>query len=193
MFLRALFGTFFISLSLSIDDLVVGVSYGLRKTLIPFKTVLMIVLGSTISMLVTMYVGNMLTSHLTGTIARLISFCLLVGLGSGAIIKVVQEIKQNKTNLNGEKAYFKWSPILSEKEAFYLGLALGVDDFAEALGLAVAGFPIIITVLLFKFSEIIAILGGTYLAAKNLSKYISSKLAFVPGITLIIVGIWQVL
>ena len=193
MFIKTLFATFVISLSLSVDDLVVGVSYGLRKTRILFKTVLMIVLGSTLSMLIAMYFGKLITSHLTGIIARIISFCLLVGLGCWAIFKVWQEIKQNKTGLTGEATFFKWSAVLNEKEAFSLGLALGVDDFAEALGLAVAGFPIIITVLLFKLSEVIAILLGAYLGAKKFSKYISSKLAFVPGITLIIVGIWQLL
>jgi putative Mn2+ efflux pump MntP len=70
---------------------------------------------------------------------------------------------------------------------------LGIDDFAEALGLAVAGFPILLTVLLFKLSEVIAIFTGDLLAEKGLSKYISGKLAWIPGITLIAVGIWQLI
>jgi putative Mn2+ efflux pump MntP len=189
MFLTTLISTFFLSLALSVDDMVVGVSYGLRKTMIPLKNLLLIVVGSTVSMYVAMLLGKFVISFLNVNTTRYLSFILLAGLGCRVMFNAWQESK--KSGLIRQTTYSKWSDPLSVWESLYLGVALGIDDFAEALGLAVAGFPIILTVFLFKLSEVIAIYSGSLLGKKELSKFINAKLAFIPGITLISVGIWQ--
>jgi putative Mn2+ efflux pump MntP len=77
-------------------------------------------------------------------------------------------------------------------EAFYLGAALGVDDFAEAIGLGVAGFPVALTVFFFKLSEVIMISAGMYLAYQGMAvNKFNERIKYIPGIILIGVGIKQ--
>ncbi|HEX3047952.1 MAG TPA: manganese efflux pump, partial [Bacillota bacterium] len=87
----------------------------------------------------------------------------------------------------------KWTKPISIWEYLYLGASLGVDDFAEAVGLAVAGFPIVLTVILLQVSEVLAMWLGSFLGDKELSKFISPKLNFIPGVTLIGIAVWQLL
>ena len=72
-------------------------------------------------------------------------------------------VNNHPLTLNGSKSVSIW-------ETYVVGLGLGVDDFAQALGLAVAGFPIVLTVILLEVAELIAILSGNYLAFKGFSK-----------------------
>ena len=45
-----------------------------------------------------------------------------------------------------------------------------LDDFAQAVGLALAGFPIVLTVILLGVAEMIALLSGNYLTFKCFRK-----------------------
>jgi putative Mn2+ efflux pump MntP len=76
-------------------------------------------------------------------------------------------------------------------QTYLVGLGLGVDDFAQALGLAVAGFPIVITVCFLEIAEVIALLGGNVLALKGFSKKINGKLNIIPGVVLLGVALYQ--
>lgn len=83
-----------------------------------------------------------------------------------------------------------WKTLVS---TFLLSLLLSVDDFAEAVGLAVAGFFIPLTVALFKISEVVAVYAGIYLGLFGLARLVTRRLVYVPGLTLLAVAAWQVL
>ena len=91
--------------------------------------------------------------------------------------------KNNPLSSNDSKS-------VSFLETYLVGLGLGVDDFAQALGLAVAGFPIVLTVRLLEVAELIMILSGNFLALKGFSKKINGRLSIIPGIVLILVAIY---
>lgn len=61
-------------------------------------------------------------------------------------------------------------------ETYFVGLGLGVDDFAQALGLSLAGFPIILTVCLLEASEVIALFSGNFLSLKGFSKKVNRSM-----------------
>jgi putative Mn2+ efflux pump MntP len=50
--------------------------------------------------------------------------------------------------------------LINFRENYLVGLGLGVDDFAQALGLSFAGFPIILTVFLLELSEMTMLLAS---------------------------------
>ncbi len=180
---------FFLSLLLSIDDFAAGVSYGLRKTTIPFKNLLFVVIGSASSLYIFMFLGKYLGSLFNDQIKTYLSFVLLAGLGCWIIFKAWQD--RNKPIHEFEHP--KWVKPISIWEYVYLGASLGIDDFAEAVGLAVAGFPIILTVILLQVSEVIAMWVGSLLGYKTLSRFVTPKLNYIPGLTLIGIAIWQLL
>jgi putative Mn2+ efflux pump MntP len=187
MFFVKFIQIFFLSILLSVDDFAAGVSYGLRKATIPLKNLMFVVIGSASSLYIFMFLGKYLSSFFNDNINKYLSFFLLAGLGCRIIFKAWRD--RNKPI--HEHEHPKWSKPISIWEYIYLGASLGIDDFAEAVGLAVAGFPIALTVILLQVSEIIAMWVGSFLGDKALSRFITPRLTVIPGLTLIGIAIWQ--
>ena len=103
---------------------------------------------------------------------------------NGLGIDNIKYVKNHPLTLNGSKSVSSW-------ETYVVGIGLGVNDFAEALGLALAGFPIVLAVILLEVAEMIALLSGNYLAFKGFSKKVSGKLVIIPGILLILIGFYE--
>lgn len=187
-FLITFFSIFILALTLSADDFSVGVAYGLFKIRITLKSLIILVLGSATSTYGAMLIGRFIFTSMPSYITTWLSSIILAIIGC-------------KMLYNGWKGKNDKSKVLKDEpkgkvsflETYIIGLGLGVDDFAQALGLSLAGFPIVLTVLLLETAEVIAILTGNYLAFKGLSKKVNGKLSIIPGVVLIFVALYQIL
>lgn len=191
-FLITFFTIFLLALTLSVDDFSVGVAYGLFKTRLPFKSLLIMILGSATSTYGIMLIGKFIFTSMPDYITDWLSAIILVGIGCKMIYNGWKEehdcsklVKEPSVSSSNSKLVNFW-------ETYLVGLGLGVDDFAQALGLAVAGFPIVITVCLLEVAEVIALLSGNLLALKGFSKKINGKLNIIPGVVLLAVALYQV-
>ena len=185
-FLRTFITIFILALTLSVDDFSVGVAYGLFKTKMSFKTLIVIVLGSATSTYGIMLLGSFIFTSLPNYITTWLSAIILGSIGC-KMLYTGWKSKDDNIELIKENAR-----LISFKENYLVGLGLGVDDFAQALGLSLAGFPIILTVFLLEISEMTMILAGNSLALKGLSKKVNGKLAIIPGIVLLLVAAYQI-
>ena len=190
-FLETFFLLFFLALTMSVDDFSVGVAYGLFKVKIPFKTLLITVLGSATSTWGVMLIGKFIFTNLPDSIVDWSSAIVLGAVGCKMLYNgwkqkddSMEYVKNHPLTLNDSKSVSIW-------ETYVVGLGLGVDDFAQALGLALAGFPIVLTVILLEVAEMIALLSGNYLAFKGFSKKVNGKLLIIPGILLILIGAYE--
>jgi len=176
-FLITLFTLFFLALTLSADDFSVGIAYGLFKTRLSLKSLMITVLGSATSTYGVMLIGKLIFTSIPNYIATWVSVIILGSIGCkmiyGALKGKDDFSKLAKSNLLPSSS----SKSVSFFETYLIGLGLGVDNFAQALGLAVAGFPIVLTVCLLELTEAIALLSGNFLALKGLSKKINGKLS----------------
>lgn len=191
-FLITFFAILGLSLTLSVDDFSVGVAYGLFKIRLSLKSLMIMVLGSATSTYGVMLIGKFIFKSMPDYVTALISAVILGIVGCRMIYNGWKEkddysklVKENHITSNSSKSVSLW-------ENYMVGIGLGVDDFAQALGLAVAGFPIVLTVILLEVSELIMILGGNYLAFKGFSKKINGRLSIIPGIVLILLALYQV-
>lgn len=189
-FVMTFFALFLLALTLSVDDFSVGVAYGLFKTKLSIKSLIIMVLGSATSTYGVMLVGKFIFTSMPDYITDWLSVIILGGVGCKMIYNgwkqkddYSEETKNNILSSNDSKS-------VTFLENYVVGLGLGVDDFAQALGLAVAGFPIVLTVLLLEVAELIMILSGNFLAIKGFSKKINGRLSIIPGIVLILVAIY---
>lgn len=191
-FLITFFTIFILAITLSVDDLSVGIAYGLFKVRLSLKLLIIMVLGSATSTYGVMLIGKFIFTSMPDYLTDWISAIILGCVG----IKMIYSGWKQKEDLS---KLVKKSPFSSDNnkpvslwETYLVGLGLGVDDFAQALGLAVAGFPIILTVCLLEFAELIMLLGGNFLAIKGFSKKINGRLSIIPGIVLILVALYGV-
>ena len=186
------FALFILALTLSVDDFSVGVSYGLFKTRLSFKSLMILVLGSATSTYGVMLVGKFIFTSMPSYITTCISVIILGTIGC----KMIYNGWKQKDEYSELAKNNPLSPDDSKQvgflETYLVGLGLGVDDFAQALGLTIAGFPIILTVCVLEVAEVIALLSGNFLALKGFSKKINGRLSMIPGIVLLLVALYQV-
>ena len=166
-FLISLFTLFVLALTLSADDFSVGAAYGLFKIKIPFKTLLITILGSATSTWGVMLIGKFIFKSMPDYITSWISAIILGIVGFKMLYdgwkkkdELVEFAKNHQLGLTDSRKVSLW-------ETYVVGLGWGVDDFAHALGLEIAGFPTVLTVILLKVAEIMAILGGKYWTFKG--------------------------
>ncbi|WP_053241670.1 manganese efflux pump [Clostridium sp. DMHC 10] len=192
-FLITFFAILGLALTLSADDFSVGVAYGLFKTRLPFKSLMIMVLGSATSTYGIMLIGKFIFTSMPDYVTDWLSAIILGAVGCKMIYDGWKERSTPAELIKTEHIYSSNLKTANFLEAYLVGVGLGVDDFAQALGLAVAGFPIILTVCLLEVAEVVALLSGNFLALKGFSKKINGKISIIPGVVLLLVALYQVL
>jgi len=207
-----LFSLLLLAFALSIDSFSVGFTYGLRKMVMPFKSVLIIACCAGFSLLLAVSIGHGLAKIFSPSITAGIGGIILIALGAGVIYqyfrpdkeKPVQ--KQEKTILNFEirslglainilkkplSADFDQSGTITGIEALALGFALSLDSFGAGIGAAMLGFsPYYLAIAVAIMSPTFVVFGikiGTFFQKFEWIQ----KFTFLPGVLLIIIGIWK--
>ncbi|MEH7491318.1 sporulation membrane protein YtaF [Neobacillus niacini] len=209
-----LFSLLLLAFALSLDSFSVGFTYGLRKMVLPLKSVLIIATCSAISLMIAVSIGHGLEKILSPDITASLGGIILIGLGAWVLYqffrpekeKDAELLEHEKLIINFEirslgiainilrkpmSADFDRSGTITGIEAFMLGFALSIDAFGAGIGAAMLGFsPLYLAASVAVMSSLFLILGiksGTFFHKFNLVQ----KLTFIPGILLIIIGIMK--
>lgn len=207
-----LFSLLILAFALSLDSFSVGFTYGLRKMVMPLKSVLIIASCSAISLMVAVSIGHGLERVLSPSITASLGGCILIGLGAWVLYqffrpeKEKEIVKHEKTIVNFEirslglainilrkpmSADFDQSGTITGIEAFMLGFALSLDSFGAGIGAAMLGFsPIYLAITVAIMSSLFVLMGIKFGSFCHKFDWVQ-KLTFLPGILLIIIGIWK--
>lgn len=85
-----------LAFAVSLDGFGVGISYGLRKIKIPFPSILIITSCSATVILISMMLGNLVSSYINLKYANILGAWILIGVGAWAIFN----LRQNKETEN---------------------------------------------------------------------------------------------
>ncbi|WP_100373729.1 sporulation membrane protein YtaF [Bacillus sp. FJAT-45037] len=201
-----------LALAVSLDSFGVGLTYGLRKMKLPFKSLLFIACCSATSILVAMAFGTMIERTLPGDVAGSIGGIILILIGAWALYQVyrpakaTEKTKEDEIILNFEIKLFGVvirilrkpmvadidnSGTITGREAILLGIALSLDAFGAGIGAALIGFPPIpMAVSVALMSALFVTLGMKSGFRFSESKVIK-KFSFIPGFLLIVLGIFS--
>lgn len=201
-----------LALAVSIDNFSVGFTYGIRKMRIPFKSIFIIACCSGLTLLVAMFFGHLIAQIFSPSFAESIGGFILILLGIWILYQFFQQDKekevltQEKNIVNVEikslgivinilrkpmSADFDNSGTITGIEAVVLGLALSLDAFGAGIGASMLGLsPIFLSIAVVIMSTSfvsLGIAGGSYFSSRGFME----KFSFVPGIILIIIGIFK--
>ncbi|MFN2747676.1 MULTISPECIES: sporulation membrane protein YtaF [Bacillus] len=201
-----------LAFAVSLDSFSVGLTYGLRKLKIPFKAILIIAFCSGAVMLTAMMIGSLLEKFLPVVVTERLGAVILMGIGAWVLYQFFRPEKEQevaiskKTLLNLElkslgivihilrtptSADIDKSGIITGMEAVLLGFALSIDAFGAGIGAAALGFsPVPMSITVAVMSSLFVFFGmksGRFLSKWNWM----DKLTFLPGILLIMIGIWK--
>ncbi|WP_423799283.1 sporulation membrane protein YtaF [Neobacillus sp. SAB-20_R2A] len=208
-----LFSLLILALALSLDSFSVGFTYGLRKMVMPFKSILIIACCSAISLMIAVSIGHGLEKVLSPSITARLGGFILIGLGAWVLYqffrpeKEKEPIEHEKTIVNFEirslglainilrkpmSADFDKSGTITGIEALMLGFALSLDAFGAGIGAAMLGFPpIYLALTVAVMSSLFVLLGIKFGSFFYRFDWVQ-KFTFIPGILLIIIGIWKI-
>jgi putative sporulation protein YtaF len=207
-----MFPLLLLAFAVSLDSFSVGFTYGLRKLKIPLASIVIIACCSAVMILVAMIVGNFLTLVLPPYIVDKLGGIILVLLGAWVLYQFFRQEQESahvvieKTLLNVEikslgivinilrkptTADLDQSGTISGVEALLLGIALSLDAFGAGIGAAILGYsPLFMCVAVAIMSSLFVFLGIN--AGHVFSRWSwMEKMAFLPGVLLIIIGIWR--
>jgi putative sporulation protein YtaF len=208
-----LFSLLILAFALSLDSFSVGFTYGLRKMAMPFKSILIIATCSAVSLLIAVSIGHGLEKVLSPGMTERIGGIILIGLGAWVLYqffrpeKEKEPIDHEKMIVNFEirslglainilkkpmSADFDRSGTITGIEAFMLGFALSLDSFGAGIGAAMLGFsPINLAISVAVMSSLFVFFGIKSGSLFHKFDWVQ-RVAFLPGILLIIIGIWKI-
>ncbi|PRS10537.1 sporulation membrane protein YtaF [Bacillus atrophaeus] len=201
-----------VALAVSLDSFSVGFTYGLRKMKIPLKAIIVIACCSGAVMFLSMLIGGFLTKFFPVYVTEKLGGLILVGIGAWVLYQFFRPRKEQdyllheKTLLNLEvkslgivihilrkptSADIDRSGTINGIEALLLGFALSIDAFGAGIGAAILGFsPITLSFAVAIMSSLFVSIG--IYAGHVLSKWSwIDKMAFLPGLLLITIGLWK--
>ncbi|WP_047981751.1 sporulation membrane protein YtaF [Ornithinibacillus contaminans] len=204
-------GLVFLVIAVSLDGFGVGVTYGMRKIVVPISALLVIMVCSGIVVLISMEVGSMLHSFLSVGIAKTIGGSILIFIGVFSLINSIRsqlKKQEEKPHPNTSPKHFQnirtvmttpdradldQSGTISIGEAILLGTALALDAFGAGIGAAILGYSSIIT------SILIALMSGMFVHYGIKMGIVLSKnkklerMNFLPPVLLITLGVFNLL
>ena len=207
------FSIILLALAVSLDSFSVGFTYGLRKMRIPFKSIAIIACCSALTLTIAMLIGHLLQQFMSPEFAGKMGGIILIILGVWVIYQFFRPEKEKdilpheKVIINLEikslglvihilkkpmSADFDKSGTITGVEAIMLGLALSLDAFGAGIGAVMLGFsPGYLALAVALLSSLLVFLGiklGSYLSQITWLQSFS----FLPGILLIIIGVWKI-
>ncbi|WP_240374638.1 sporulation membrane protein YtaF [Bacillus piscicola] len=207
--MTALFSACLLAFAVSVDSFGVGFAYGLRRLKLPVTSLLFISMCSIASVLLGSLAAIAFSGYVPEKFTDSIGGVILILIGIWTLIHVIKE--NNMTTVESsldkegmfsqvwgilktpENADMDKSGIITTKEALFLGMALSFDAFGAGIGASLLELPI------FTLAAAIAVMCAVFLTAgmkcgRKLSEYaLVQKLSYVPGVLLILLGIWNLL
>lgn len=199
----------FLAVAISLDSFSTGLAYGLRKMSIPFKSIVIIASCTAVSLVIAMFAGQVIMSVLSEVTARRIGGIILILIGMWVVYQFFRSEKEE--TLSHEKLVLKWeikslgivihilkkptradmdrSGSVTGLEALLLGTALSLDAFGAGIGAAMLGYSPFLLAGSAAIMSSIFLLSGLHIGKVLSHTYWMQKLAFIPGVLLILIGL----
>lgn len=210
-----LFSYLILAISVSIDSLGIGITYGLRDTKISKIANIILFTMSIIITSLSVIIGNKITSIFPEYVTTFIGAIFLICMGIWVIYQALKNKEEinNYHALDNEPKIYKIfieflgitiqiirDPISSDldnskkidwKEALYLGIALSIDSICVGICSSIIGytsilFPVFVASFQLVFLSMGRLLGKKIASASNIPENIWSVLS---GVLLICIGI----
>lgn len=195
-------------LVLSLDAFVASVAYGNYGIKIPFKSIMIITSICTVSLIISLLLGNFFSSILPLGLSSIISFLILLGIGiyylcESFVKKCLRRRKERNKRLklrlfdfsliidiyiDETKADIDESKKLNSKEALYLAIALSLDSLAIGFGSGLGNGNILYLVPASFVMNLLALWSGLIVGKFAMEKS-QLDLSWLTGVLLILLAV----
>lgn len=189
------------SLSSNLDNLVIGIAYGVKNIKIKTLPNFIIAVVTSIGTFLSMYVGKYISNFLPNSIANLLGAAVIMILGVyfiiQSIIKLAMNTKSKELSLKditdmveyAENSDLDKSGDINIKEALFVALGLTFNNLGTGVAASITGVNIVLTVASTFLISIFTIIVGQALGNHVLGKLLGKYAPLISGILLIVLGI----
>lgn len=199
---------FLLCLAPNLDNMAIGLAYGIRKINVPFKSNFAIALFSGIATLISSLFGKLLANNIPIHTGNIIGGSIVSLMGLYTIFGYLRNKRRTKEEHQKSIQYISniravmddpgfadrdYSGDISLKESILLGIALAVNCLGTGFGAGMTGVNVLVlTAAVIVFSLITISLG--YVIGKHYaSGFLEDKATVISGLLLIIVGVYQMM
>lgn len=198
--------------AVSLDSFTVGLTYGMRRVKIPFKSFMIIFSCTFIILLLAMGIGSVIELFISYEAAERVGGLILIVIGIWVLYQFITSNSNSKRRQSDMKiiqievkrlgliikilkkpseADFDRSGSISSIEALFLGLALSLDSFGAGIGAALIDLPPILFSIVVTVSSVFFVIAGINIGLIFRNMNWMKKLSFLPGIALILIGLFK--
>ncbi len=204
--ISVLISAFLLSFSSCLDNIVVGIAYGMKKTKIGFISNLLIAIITSFGTLVSMLFGKFIASVISVNVAQALGSAMIILIGVYFILEyfikktayqtelsvecesdnenLCDELKNSDDYCNG-----KYNQKIGIKETVLLAFALTINNLGIGISASLAGVNIIATVLLTFIISILTIIAGLSMGSNLIGRLFGKFASLVSGILMLILGV----
>lgn len=198
--LSILIPAFLLSFSACLDNVVVGIAYGMKKIKIGFLQNLIIAIVSSTGTLLSMMFGQLLARFIPISICSALGATMIILIGIYFILDYIISNKKNyicnkcqdiidcKICIDNELAV-KTCNSISIKESIMLAFALTINNLGIGISASLTGINIPITVLLTFILSLLTIYCGTLIGNNIIGRILGRFASLASGTLMIILGI----
>ncbi|MBP2032839.1 putative sporulation protein YtaF [Clostridium algifaecis] len=189
------------SLSSNLDNVVVGIAYGIKKIkigIIPNLTIAVITCtGTFLSMSLGVYISKFLPHFIANVLGSIVIAILGVYFVTQSIIKLINNKKSKELALKdvtdmieyAQKSDLDSSGDINIKEAFIVAFGLTFNNLGTGIAASITGVSIQFTVIFTFILSILSIIIGETVGNHVFGKLFGKYAPLISGILLIILGI----
>ena len=176
-----------LAISVSIDALGIGITYGLKNTRISICSIFILCILSLFFTSISISLGNELLSILPHLYVKIIGCIILFVIGIAIICQALKNKNLSYDLDNSQK--IEW------KEAILLGIALSIDSIGVGIGSSLLGLTTLFFPILVASFQLLFLSIGKFISSKlvNLSIMPENTWSIISGSLLICIAILKLL
>lgn len=201
---------FLLCLAPNLDNMAIGLAYGIRKISVPFRSNISIALFSGIATFLSSMLGSLLANYIPSFTGNIIGGSIVGLMGVYTIINEMYKKEKPTANTyprdHSDKPYFEnfravmndpeiadsdYSGDISLKESILLGTALAANCLGTGFGAGMSGVNIYVLSTAVTLFSLITIFLGALVGRRYASRFSAEKATILSGLLLIVVGVYQ--
>lgn len=188
-----IFSSIMFALSANIDTLIVGISYGIKKSRIPFVENVIISLITFAGTFLAIWMGMQITVFIPAKAAQIFGSMILLLLGIYYSVMFVIKTIQGKYKTEHWDNEDTQTRNITLKEVFILSFALSVNNMGMGIGASIAGMQLIPTSVCTLLFCMLFLYVGNKIGNVGVSEIMQKYSEPVSGLILIILGLYEFL
>ena len=188
-FLLNLLTSTLFSISANIDNIPIGISYGIKKIHVTFLQNIFISIFTAIATFTSMQIGKNVLNFFDIKLANLVGSILLIILGTIPLAKLF--FKRKKRSYE-ENAFYSSKALISIKEIIFIIITLSINNIATGIAASITGINALYTAICTLIFGSIFLYVGNHLGKKIDNKLVQAYSEIFSSLLLILLGLIEV-